>query len=598
MSRSAGSTSAIFSQGAGIHVTGAGATGDWIYGDFLGTDPTGTQAEPDNVGVEIDGGAVKNVIGTNGDGVNDDAERNLLSGNSYSGVWITGQGTTGNIVAGDLIGTTNSGDTDLPNGTRAPYDYSYASSFYDQFGGGVIIDGGAYGNQIGAGGSGIGDIGGVNVISGNADSGIEISGSGTTGNVIDGNVIGTDPTGIMDLGNGHDGIEVDSGASENTIGGTAAVAGDLIADNGGVGVAVIGSDSVGDGIVGDRIFDNGGQAIDLNDDGVTADAPAPRHGPNDLQNFPIILAGASGQLQGWLGGSLPETTYRIDVYASAGYGPGDSGAAQDDLGSLDVTTDATGQVSFAVPFTAPVGLPIIAATATDPQGDTSEVSSSLPGGFQAQSAVIRLAPGTGSLAFSPGLADGIDLQDPGAGSPGPTWDLSMSVTTGALTLGSTAGLAGSGDGTGSLFYSGPLAALDDALDGMTYAPPSGFQGNASLDVAAHPDGITLIAGQVIITDGSFVVTTTADSGPGTLRHAILDANAATGGTDTIDFDIPARGVESIALAAPLPPITGPLLIDGTSQPGYAGIPLIALLGRMQARSMARRSPARMSRCAG
>jgi hypothetical protein len=68
-----------FRQGAGIHLTGTSATGDWIYGDFLGTDPTGTQAEPDNAGVEIDGGASKNLVGTNGDGVNDAAERNLVS---------------------------------------------------------------------------------------------------------------------------------------------------------------------------------------------------------------------------------------------------------------------------------------------------------------------------------------------------------------------------------------------------------------------------------------------------------------------------------------------------------------------------------------
>ena len=68
-----------FSQGAGIHLTGTGATGDWIYGNFLGTDPTGTQAEPNDYGVEIDGGASDNLIGTNGDGVNDAAERNLIS---------------------------------------------------------------------------------------------------------------------------------------------------------------------------------------------------------------------------------------------------------------------------------------------------------------------------------------------------------------------------------------------------------------------------------------------------------------------------------------------------------------------------------------
>ncbi len=85
---------------------------------------------------------------------------------------------------------------------------------------------------------------------------------------------------------------------------------------------------------------------------------------------------AGGQIEGWLGGSEPDTTFRIDVFASAGYGPGGSGEAQDDLGSIEVTTDASGQVVFAVPFTAPAGLPIITATATDPQGNTSEVSTS------------------------------------------------------------------------------------------------------------------------------------------------------------------------------------------------------------------------------
>ena len=46
-----------FSQGDGIHVTGTGATGDWLYGDFVGIDPTGTKAEPNYAGVKIDGGA-------------------------------------------------------------------------------------------------------------------------------------------------------------------------------------------------------------------------------------------------------------------------------------------------------------------------------------------------------------------------------------------------------------------------------------------------------------------------------------------------------------------------------------------------------------
>ncbi len=67
-----------------------------------------------------------------------------------------------------------------------------------------------------------------------------------------------------------------------------------------------------------------GQAIDLGDDGITDNSDAPRQGPNNLQNFPIVTTAAGG-LEGWLGGSTPDTTFRIDVYASAGYGPGGAG---------------------------------------------------------------------------------------------------------------------------------------------------------------------------------------------------------------------------------------------------------------------------------
>ena len=83
-----------------------------------------------------------------------------------------------------------------------------------------------------------------------------------------------------------------------------------------------------------------------------------------------------------------------------------------------------------------------------------------------------------------------------------------------------------------------------------------------------------------ITDGHFMVTTTADSGPGSLRQAILDANATHGPEpDTIAFAIPGPGVQTIAPLSALPAITRPVLIDGLSQPGYAGTPLIELSGR-------------------
>ena len=65
---------------------------------------------------------------------------------------------------------------------------------------------------------------------------------------------------------------------------------------------------------------------------------------------------------------------------------------------------------------------------------------------------------------------------------------------------------------------------------------------------------------------TYTVTTTADSGAGSLRQAILDANANPG-ADTIAFGIVGSGVHTIAPASPLPTITGPVTIDGYTQSG-------------------------------
>ena len=57
----------------------------------------------------------------------------------------------------------------------------------------------------------------------------------------------------------------------------------------------------------------------------------------------------------------------------------------------------------------------------------------------------------------------------------------------------------------------------------------------------------------------------------------MGANEAQGGT-TIDFDIPGTGPQIIAPLSALPTITATVTIDGTSQPGYSGKPLIEILG--------------------
>src|SRR5687767_12714827 len=65
---------------------------------------------------------------------------------------------------------------------------------------------------------------------------------------------------------------------------------------------------------------------------------------------------------------------------------------------------------------------------------------------------------------------------------------------------------------------------------------------------------------------TFVVTNTGDSGPGSLRQAIIDANTLFG-PDMIAFNIPGSGVHTISPLSPLPTITGTLTtIDGYTQP--------------------------------
>ncbi|MFO0954705.1 MAG: right-handed parallel beta-helix repeat-containing protein [Isosphaeraceae bacterium] len=63
---------------------------------------------------------------------------------------------------------------------------------------------------------------------------------------------------------------------------------------------------------------------------------------------------------------------------------------------------------------------------------------------------------------------------------------------------------------------------------------------------------------------TITVTTSDDSGPGSLRDAITRANAAPD-LDTIAFDIPGQGVRTIRLAADLPAVVAPVVIDGYTQ---------------------------------
>ena len=78
--------------------------------------------------------------------------------------------------------------------------------------------------------------------------------------------------------------------------------------------------------------------------------------------------------------------------------------------------------------------------------------------------------------------------------------------------------------------------------------------------------VPLLFAPACVLAATFTVTTVADAGPGSLRQALLDTNAAAG-ADTIAFNIPGSGPHAIHVLSSLPAATGPLVIDGYTQPG-------------------------------
>ena len=88
---------------------------------------------------------------------------------------------------------------------------------------------------------------------------------------------------------------------------------------------------------------------------------------------------------------------------------------------------------------------------------------------------------------------------------------------------------------------------------------------------------TLEISSLSILSSTFTVTNVNDTGPGSLRIAISNANAVAG-MDLVDFNIPGSGPFTINLASVLPSITETLTIDATTQPGYLSKPLVELNG--------------------
>ncbi len=348
-----------------------GSTNNHIACNFIGTNADGSAALPNlSHGLRLNNGSPNNTIGTDGDGEDDAFEGNLVSGNGGSGVRLAGGNS--NIVAGNFIGTNRAGTQALGNTNH-----------------GIVIDNGVTFSRIGTNGNGTSDAEERNLLSGNGDNGVLIQGSGTTGNAVAGNSIGAAISGGA-LGNGANGVYL-NGVSGNRVGfagtgpGSSGSQANRIRSNGGHGVQVFGGGARQNRIRGNQTFSNTGLGIDLvggpeDANGVTAnDVGDFDPGANRRQNTPEI-ASIVLDTQGDLvltyevDADMTASTYplHIDVYLA----DSDEEEGQTWLGSFSYDS-AVAQAMVTVtlnPVTAVTEGDFIVATATDADGNTSELS--------------------------------------------------------------------------------------------------------------------------------------------------------------------------------------------------------------------------------
>jgi len=225
---------------AGVLISGASATGNALYGNYIGTDALGgADLGNGGQGVSLTTSASSNNIGGPNAG-----EGNVISGNNTHGIHISTD-CNNNRIRGNKIGTNYLGTVKIANTFN-----------------GIQIDGvPTSGTTVGGASAGEG-----NIISGNGAVGISVEGNGGANVYIYGNTIGTDATGtVTNIGNVTYGIAMNSTADTANIkvGGVNSGEGNLIAYNGSHGVYALSKvgNGAGNEIKGNTIRNNTGNGI-------------------------------------------------------------------------------------------------------------------------------------------------------------------------------------------------------------------------------------------------------------------------------------------------------------------------------------------------
>jgi hypothetical protein len=272
--------------GYGILLDSSGATENYIEGNYIGTNLTGTTAVANNYGVGIQNSAGSNYIGNSSI-----AAGNVISGNTEGGIYFATTAGGDNLLTANDIGTNAVGTASIGSQAEgvqvdAPDETIGGSTTSDRnvisgnigslYAAGVAIGGigsdTVQGNYIGTNAAGTAAIrnqvgvyvyGGAsdagiysNVISGNSYYGLWITGSSSTSSAVQGNLIGTDDTGTLSVPN-ELGVFVDGDGS--TIGGSASGQGNTIAYNTDGGIEIEGSTNAS--IAGNTIYHNTGYGV-------------------------------------------------------------------------------------------------------------------------------------------------------------------------------------------------------------------------------------------------------------------------------------------------------------------------------------------------